>query len=90
MTQQTRRTWKYQLAAIAVSLLGWVAGCYVGIANYNAEAERIRSQSGGFVDGRIPLEVPVYAGFGAALGWMVFRLTAAWWSRRDRALSEDA
>ena len=90
MSQQTRRSWQYRLAAIAASLLGWATGCYVGIANYNAEAQRIRAQSGGFVDGRIPLEVPVYAVVGAVLSWMAFRVAAAWWSQRHRSLGEDS
>jgi hypothetical protein len=86
MTHKTRHTWRYWIGAIAASILGSAIACYAGIAEYNAEAERIRAETGGFVDGRVPSELPVYAALGALVGWIVCRAAVALRSPRSRAL----
>jgi hypothetical protein len=81
MTHNTRHSLRYWVGAIGASLLGSATACYAGIVEYNAEAERVRAQGGGFVDGRVPFELPIYAALGAFAGWLVFRVAVALWFR---------
>jgi hypothetical protein len=85
MTHKIPLTWRYWIGAVAASILSAAIACYAGIAEYNAEAGRIRAQTGGFVDGRVPFELPVYATIGAVVGGIAFRAAVALWFPSTRS-----
>lgn len=67
------------------ALLVGFASCYAGVEAYNREIERERLEMGvgHFIDGRMPLELPLYAAVGAFVGWWAFRLVVHY-ARRAR------
>jgi hypothetical protein len=82
----------YWMSALGCALIGGVAACYAGVWSYNRELERMRAAvgPGGFVDGRVPFELPVYIVVGALVGWWLFRATAMQLWRPDDQADVDS